>query len=217
MNFEQARINMVEQQVRPWGVLDQRVLDLLLTIPREAFVPEHLRQLAFADIAIPLGHGEVMMTPKVEGRLLQALAVEPQDRILEIGTGSGYLTALFAKTGGRVTSIEIHADLTRQAEARLKAQGIANVTLEVGDGVQGWERAAPYDVIAVTGSVPVLTDHFERQLAVGGRLFVVVGRSPVMEAWLITRVGASEWARESLFETDLPPLKGAPAPPKFVF
>lgn len=217
MNFEQARINMVEQQVRPWDVLDQRVLDLLLTVPREAFVPEHLRQLAFADIAIPLGHGEVMMTPKVEGRLLQALAVEPQDRILEIGTGSGYLTALLAKSGGRVTSIEIHADLARQAEARLKAQGIANVTLEVGDGVQGWERAAPYDVIAVTGSVPVLTDHFERQLAVRGRLFVVVGGSPVMDAWLITRVGASEWARESLFETDLPPLKGAPAPPKFVF
>jgi protein-L-isoaspartate(D-aspartate) O-methyltransferase len=217
MNIEVARFNMIEQQVRPWDVLDQRVLDLMMAVPREAFVPVHYRQLAFADIAIPLDHGEVMMNPKVEGRLLQALAIEPRDRILEIGTGSGYLTALLAKSGGQVTSIEIHEDFTHQAEARLKEQGIANVTLEVGDGVRGWERAAPYDVIAVTGSVPVLTDHFERQLALGGRLFVVVGEPPIMEAVLITRVSASEWMREGLFETVLPPLRGALEPPKFVF
>jgi protein-L-isoaspartate(D-aspartate) O-methyltransferase len=189
----------------------------MMAVPREAFVPDHYRQLAFADIAIPLDHGEVMMDPKVEGRLLQALAIEHRDRILEIGTGSGYLTALLAKSGGQVTSVEIHEDFSRQAGTRLKEQGIANVTLEIGDGVRGWEKAAPYDVIAVTGSVPVLTDHFERQLALGGRLFVVVGEPPIMEAWLITRVSASEWMREGLFETALPPLRGAPEPPKFVF
>ena len=217
MNFEQARFNMVEQQIRTWAVLDQRVLDLLLTVPREEFVPERFRKLAFSDICIPLGHGEVMMPPKVEARLLQALDIQPSDRILEIGTGSAYLTALLASLGKRVISVEIEPEFARTAEPKLAARGIGNVKIEVGDGAYGWEREAPYDVIAVTGSVPLLTDHFQRQLAIGGRLFVIVGESPVMEARLITRVDDHQWVQESLFETDLPALKGAPHPQRFVF
>ncbi len=217
MNFEQARYNMVEQQIRTWEVLDSRVLDLLLTVPREDFVPERFRKLAFSDICIPLGQGEVMMPPKVEARLLQALELQPTDKILEIGTGSGYLTALLARLGKHVLSVEIEPEFTRAAEAKLATHGIGNVKLEVGDGVYGWEREAPYDAIAVTGSVPLLTDHFQRQLAIGGRLFVIVGASPVMEARLITRMDDHEWIQESLFETDLPPLRGAPCPQKFVF
>jgi protein-L-isoaspartate(D-aspartate) O-methyltransferase len=216
MNFEQARLNMIEQQIRPWDVLDQRVLDLLPTVPREDFVPEFYRKLAFSDTCIPIGHGEIMMAPKVEARLLQVLAIEAHDRILEIGTGSAYLTALVAKSGFHVTSVDIHGDFSLQAKAKLSKHGITNVSLEVGDGVEGWSRAAPYDVIAVTGSVPVLKDHFQQQLSRGGRLFVIVGESPVMEALLITRIAEREWSRESLFETDLPALVGAPQPPRFV-
>lgn len=217
MNFEQARFNMVEQQIRTWDVLDSHVLDLLLTLPREEFVPERFRKLAFSDMCVPLGKGEVMMPPKVEARLLQALEVQPTDKILEIGTGSGYLTALLARLGKQVLSVEIEPEFTRTAEIKLATHGIDNVKLEVGDGVYGWEREAPYNVIAVTGSVPLLTDHFQRQLAIGGRLFVIVGESPVMEARLIIRVDDHEWIQESLFETDLPALKGAPHPQRFVF
>jgi protein-L-isoaspartate(D-aspartate) O-methyltransferase len=217
MNFEQARFNMVEQQIRPWEVLDQCVLDLLMSMPREDFVPAPFRKLAFCDTCIPLGHGEVMMPPKVEARLLQALEIQATDKILEIGTGSGYLTALLAKLGKHVSSIEIQAEFTRAAEIKLAKHTIANVKLETGDGVYGWEREAPYDVIAVTSSVLLLSDHFQRQLTVGGRLFVIVGESPVMDARLITRVNKYEWTEESLFETDLPALRGAPCPQRFVF
>jgi protein-L-isoaspartate(D-aspartate) O-methyltransferase len=217
MNFEQARFNMIEQQIRTWEVLDSRILDLLLTFPREEFVPERFRKLAFTDISIPLGQGEVMMPPKVEARLLQALDIQLTDKILEIGTGSGYLTALLASLGKYVISIEIEPEFIRAAETKLARQGINNIKLEAGDGVYGWEREAPYEVIAVTGSVPLLTDHFQRQLTMGGRLFVIVGESPVMEAQLITRVDDHEWSEESLFETDLPALRGAPRPQRFVF
>lgn len=216
MNIEQARLNMIEQQIRTWEVLDQAVLDLVASVPREQFVPDAFRALAFADTNIPLGHGEVMMAPKVEARMLQALTIQPEDRVLEVGTGSGYVTALLSRVARHVTSIDIHADLAAAAESKLRRAGAANVTLYTGNAVNGWEAGAPYDVIAVTGSVPLLQPSFQRQLAVGGRLFVIVGEAPVMEASLITRVDDNEWATESLFETDLPPLVGAPEPERFV-
>jgi len=217
MNFEQARSNMIEQQIRTWEVLDQRVLDLLASVPREDFVPPRYRSLAFSDTNVPLGFGEVMMAPKVEARMLQVLAVEPDDRILEIGTGSGYVTALLARSGREVRTVEIHPELSAGAKVRVSQQGLDNVRFEVGNGLERPATEGSYDVIAVTGSLPVYTDHFEKRLAVCGRVFLIVGGAPVMEAMLVTRVGARELAREGLFETGLPPLRGAPTPKRFVF
>jgi protein-L-isoaspartate(D-aspartate) O-methyltransferase len=214
--LEQARFNMIEQQIRPWDVLDQRVLDAMQIIPRENFVPEQYRSLAFADTNIPLGHDQVMMTPNVEGRLLQVLAIQPDDTILEIGTGSGYLTACLARLGRHVTSLDIEPEFTAQAEARLAAQGISNVTLETADAAGGVERGKSFDVIAVTGSLPVLQQQFHDNLNTGGRLFVISGQLPIMEALLITRVDASSWTRESLFETSIPPLLHAEVAQSFV-
>jgi protein-L-isoaspartate(D-aspartate) O-methyltransferase len=216
MNIEQARFNMVEQQIRTWDVLDQQVLDLMAEVPREDFVPAAYRNLAFADTCIPLEHGQSMMVPRVEARMLQALQVERGDRILEVGTGSGFVTALLARLGGHVTSIEIVDALGSSARAKLEAHGIENVDLYSGDASHGWERAAPYDVIAVTGSLPVPEDSFQNTLAIGGRLFVVVGREPAMQALLITRNSESQWASECLFETVLPPLVGVDEPERFV-
>ena len=216
MNIEQARFNMVEQQIRTWDVLDQQVLDLMAEVPREDFVPAAYRNLAFADTCIPLEHGQSMMVPRVEARMLQALQVERDDRILEVGTGSGFVTALLARLGGHVTSIEIVDALGSSARAKLEAHGIENVDLYTGDASHGWERAAPYDVIAVTGSLPVPEDSFQNTLAIGGRLFVVVGREPAMQALLITRNSESQWASECLFETVLPPLVGVDEPERFV-
>ncbi len=210
MDFETARYNMIEQQVRTWDVLDQNVLDLLSRIHREDFVPAAYRRVALADVDIPIGHGEVTMTPKTEARLLQSLLLQPTDRVLEIGTGCGYLTALLATSAESVVSVDIHSDFTCSAREKLAANDIHNVALFTGDGVNGWPDNAPYDAIAVTGSVPVLTGAFQSQLTIGGRLFVVVGESPAMEASLITRIDEQEWASESLFETDLAPLIGAP-------
>ena len=216
MDFEQARHNMIEQQVRPWDVLDQRVLDVMTTLPREAFVPEQYRALAFADISIPLGQDQVMMSPKLEGRLLQTLDIKQDDTVLEIGTGSGYLTACLASLGQHVTSWEIFPELSAAAKARLVEQDIGNVTLEVGDATREIADEARYDVIAVTGSVPVLQQQFHANLKPGGRLFVITGKPPIMEALLITRLDADTWARESLFETSLPPLVNATEPLRFV-
>lgn len=216
MNIEQARFNMVEQQIRTWDVLDQQVLDLMAEVPREDFVPAAYRNLAFADTCIPLGHGQSMMAPRVEARMLQALQVERDHRILEVGTGSGFVTALLARLGGHVTSVEIIDSLSSSAQAKLDAHGIENVDLYTGDASHGWERAAPYDIIAVTGSLPVPEDSFQNSLAVGGRLFVVVGREPAMRALLITRSSESQWASECLFETVLPPLAGVQEPERFV-
>ncbi len=210
MDFEKARYNMIEQQVRTWEVLDQDVLDQLALIHREDFMPEAYRRVALADVRIPIGHGEVTMTPKAEARLVQSLLLTPEDKVLEIGTGCGYLTALLGRMTASVVSVDIHDDFTRAAAPRLADHGIHNVQLETGDAVNGWPSQAPYDAIAVTGSVPVLTESFQSQLAIGGRLFVIVGESPAMEACLITRMGEREWASDSLFETDLPPLVGAP-------
>jgi protein-L-isoaspartate(D-aspartate) O-methyltransferase len=216
IEIEQARFNMIEQQIRPWDVLDQRVLDTMQMIPRENFVPEQYRSLAFADTNIPLGHDQVMMAPNVEGRLLQALAIQPDDTILEIGTGSGYLTACLARLGRHVTSIDIEPAFTAKATARLAAQGIGNVDLQTADAAGGIERGKSFDVIAVTGSLPLLQQQFHDNLNTGGRLFVICGQLPIMEALLITRVDASNWTRESLFETSIPPLLHAAQPQNFV-
>ncbi len=217
MNFAAARHNMVEQQIRPWEVLDQRVLDLVSCAPREDYVPEPYRRLAFADMNIPLGHGQVMMTPKLEARLLQELEIKPEDKILEIGTGSGYVTSLLATFGRHVYSVEIIPEFKTEAERKLSAHGIRNVTLEVGDGANGWDRHQPYDVILITGSLPELPDGFRRSLAPGGRMIAIVGESPVMEATLMRRLDSDNWSETSLFETDLPPLINAKRPEVFVF
>lgn len=212
-----ARHNMIEQQIRPWDVLDDRVLQLLDEMPRDEFVPDAYRRLAYADVGIPLDHGQSMMQPKVEGRLLQALDITAADDVLEVGTGSGWLTALLARLARHVISIEYFADLLERADRKLRARGLQNVTLEQGDAVRGWDRHGPYDAIAVTGSMPVLPEAFKQSLRPGGRLFVVVGDAPAMEAQLITRIGPEEWVTESLFETELTPLINAPQPPRFVF
>jgi protein-L-isoaspartate(D-aspartate) O-methyltransferase len=217
LNFEQARYNMIEQQIRTWEVLDQRVLDTVAATRREDFVPAEFRRLAFADTQVPIGHGEVMMAPKVEARMVQSLQLQPGDTALEIGTGSGYVTALLARLTSWTTSVELYADLSAAAQGRLDAAGITNVTLAVGDAMHGWRAPAQYDAVAVTGSVPVMTAAFKDYVKIGGRLFVVVGEAPVMEAVLLTRTGPETWATESLFETVLPPLVGAVKPRKFAF
>lgn len=217
MNVDLARFNMVEQQVRPWDILDQRVLDVLERIPRENFVPHAHRNLAFADLEIPLGHGETMLAPKIEGRILQALTLQPTDVVLEIGTGSGHLTACLAQLAAQVHSVDIHADFTQATQAQLTEIGIDNVTLHTGDASAGWPQPGRYDVIVVGGSLPEYRDDFERQLNPGGRLFVVVGEAPVMEAMLVTRTSEDAYARIALFETCLPPLAGVEPKPKFMF
>ena len=215
MNLENARFNMIEQQIRPWEVLDQRVLDLLNKLPREDFVPQRYRKLAYTDTSIPLGNDQVMMPPRVEARILQALNIQADDTVLEVGTGSGYVTALLASLSDHVYSVDINADMTRTAGDKLADHGITNVTLETGDAARGWDAHAPYDVIVITGSLPLLPVNFKQALKIGGRLVAIVGDSPVMEVVLITRVGESEWAQETLFETDLPALINAPEPERF--
>ena len=217
MDFQQARFNMVEQQIRTWDVLDPKVLDLLFRMRREDYVPPQFRALAFADMEIPLGHGETMLAPRLEARMLQELALSPGDKILEVGTGSGYMTALLASLGAHVCSVDLVAEFTRSAGARLAAHGITNVTLETGDAARGWDRHAPYDAIVLTGSVPVLSEGFAKSLARGGRLLAVVGEPPVMEAQLVTCHAAGAFNATGLFETCIAPLKNAPQPEKFVF
>ena len=220
-DVERARFNMVEQQIRPWEVLDQQILDLLFEVRREEFVPDEYRGLAFADLEIPLTQdakaGAKMLSPKLEARMLQELAVKPADRILEVGTGSGYMTALLAKRGAHVYSVEISPEFHATAGSRLAQHGIANITLEVGDAARGWSKHAPYDVILLTGSVPVLSEEFQRSLNDGGRLLAVVGQAPAMEARLVTCAAGGASNTVVLFETCIPPLKNAPQPEKFVF
>ena len=215
LNLDQARFNMVEQQIRTWDVLDQRVLDLLHTVPREKFVPGPYAGVAYADTNIPLSDGQFMLPPRVVARILQALQPQRMDRVLEVGTGSGYLTRLLASLSAHVVSLEISPTLHAQAAARLKAEGVRNVTLVHADGVHGWETDAPYDAIAFTGSLPELDPSVQQQLKLGGRLFAILGRSPAMEAVMITRVSANEWATTSLFETVVEPLSGAEEPRRF--
>jgi protein-L-isoaspartate(D-aspartate) O-methyltransferase len=221
MNVEQARFNMVEQQIRPWEVLDQDVLDLLYVVRREEFVPEAYRALAFSDLEIPLyedaGPGERMMQPKLEARILQELAVRKTERVLEVGTGSGYLTALLAARAHQVCSVEINPRLKAIGEHNLRRAGIENVTLELGDAAQGWQAGAPYDIVVLTGSVPMLPQSFLSQLKSGGRLFAVVGDLPVMEARIITSIGEGSQRTTDLFETCLAPLRNALQPARFEF
>jgi protein-L-isoaspartate(D-aspartate) O-methyltransferase len=217
MDVERLRYNMVESQIRTWEVLDQAVLDTLFAVKREEYVPAPYRALAFVDMEIPLGHGEVMLAPKLEARLLQELTVKPADRVLEVGTGSGYMAALLAHRAAHVYSVELHADLSAAAGARLATHGVRNVTLEVGDAATGWSRHAPYDAIVLTGSVPILPDQFKHQLRPGGRLLAVVGEPPVMTAILVTCVTEGAWNETGLFETCIAPLRNAPQPERFVF
>ena len=217
MNIEQARFNMVEQQIRPWEVLDQQVLDLLYVVRREEFVPQAYQALAFSDLEIPIGEGETMMQPKVEARILQEAAPGGTDKVLEVGTGSGYMAALLAHRARHIHSVEISPALKRFGEANLRKAGIVNVTVEQGDAARGWSKHAPYDIIVLTGSTPVLPDAFLAQLAPGGRLFAVVGELPVMSARLVTAVGGGSFNALDLFETVLAPLKNALEREKFVF
>ncbi|HQS99920.1 MAG: protein-L-isoaspartate O-methyltransferase [Hydrogenophilales bacterium 16-64-46] len=217
MDIEQARYNMVEQQIRPWDVLNQSVLDLLFRLRREDFVPPPHRALAFVDMEIPLGHGEAMWTPKLEARVLQELTLSPADRVLEIGTGSGYFTALLAAQAAEVVSVDIHADFSSAASASLRAHGIANVNLQTGDAARDWYDQDGFDAIVLTGSTPLLSDAFRRRLRVGGRLFAITGTPPVMQAQLVTCTAPGAFRSVTLFETCVAPLLNAPQPAAFVF
>ena len=214
-NADIARQNMIENQVRPWEVLDPRVLDVLAAVRREDFVPSRYRNFAFADMALPIGHGETMMKPTVEGRLLQALALTADDRVLEIGTGSGFMTACLARLAGSVTSIELHADLAESARVRIAAAGANNVSIKVADAVRGFDATDRYDAVVVTGAVYALPERFRAWVAPQGRLFAIVGESPAMQAMLCTRADDTHWREESLFETDLPYLTHAQPPRRF--
>jgi protein-L-isoaspartate(D-aspartate) O-methyltransferase len=211
-----ARQQMVDQQIRTWEVLDPRVLAVFATVPREAFVPPEYRELAFADSGIPIGFGQTMLAPKIQGRILQALSVAPDDHVLEVGSGNGYLAACLSLLGSSTRSIEIHPQFTAAAIANLRAVAGAKVDFETRDAF-GSAPLGEYDAIAVTGSLPVYDARFERSLRLGGRLFAIVGEAPVMDAILVRRVDTAEWIRESLFETVVEPLINATAAQRFVF
>lgn len=216
MDTVAARQQMVEQQIRTWEVLDPRVLDVLARIPREAFVPPDYSELAFADAPIPIGFGQNMLAPKLQGRILQALGIDAADRTLEIGTGTGYLAACMSLLGAETVSVDIRQEFTVLAAANLPKVPGARVRLVTRDAFAA-EPLGEYDAIAVTGSMPVYDSRFERALKVGGRMFAVVGSAPVMDAILVRRVDAAEWIQESLFETVIEPLVNATAAPRFVF
>ena len=216
LNFEEARHNMIVQQIQPWNVRDDKVLDLIQRLPREDFVPAEYKEHAFTDVNIPLGSGQEMMSPKLEAYILQALQVQEQDNALEVGTGTGYFTALLASQARHVVSVDIDADVQKRAEEKLSAHQITNVTYEVGDAASGWDAHKPYDVIAITGSLPILPETFQRNLNVGGRLIAIVGDAPAMEVILITRVKENEWSHQVLLETDIPALINAAEPERFV-
>jgi len=222
MDFDKARFNMVEQQIRPWNVLDQSILDLLFSIKRENFVADDLREMAFSDLELPIridgkNTGEVMLSPKMEARMVQELGLKAHDHVLEIGTGSGYMAALLASKAESVTSVEIRPEISAFAKNNLKQAGIANVNLVVADGAKGYAAGGNFDAIVLTGAVPVLSANFKNQLKVGGRLLAVVGEDPVQSAVLITRMGDKEFSERKLFEALIPELNNAPQPERFHF
>ena len=220
MDFEKARFNMVEQQVRPWDVLDSRVLAVISEVPREQFAPDEYRNLAYVDTRIPLGEFEEhpcnMANPNLDGRILQELDVQDEDLILEIGTGSGYLTACLAKLGRHVDTVDINEDMTAMAEKNLQALNINNVNLSTGDASKTWEQKRNYDVIAITAAMKSIPESYKKLLKPGGRLFVVTGDAPAMTAYRVTRTGNNEWTTEDLFETSIEPMI-QPVKQKFEF
>jgi len=217
MNIEQARFNMIEQQIRPWNVLDQDILDLLHVVKREQFVPQAYQNLAFADTEIPLPGGEAMLNPKVEARMAQEAGVKQGDNVLQIGTGSGYLAALLASKARHVTSVEILPETAAQAKQNLDAAGITNVAVEVGNGAHGWATGTDYDVIVVSGALPLLPESLIKQLKIGGRMIAIVGAAPAMTCQLITRTSATAHDAVTVFETVAKPLTGASKPSGFTF
>ena len=216
MNIEKARFNMIEQQIRTWDVLDQDILDLLVVVKREAFVPEAYRSLAFVDTEIPLPGGEHMFTPKMEARIVQEMAVKKHEHVLEIGAGSGYMAALLTHKARHVTAVEINPALRDMAKKNLADYGVANVSVELGNGACGWGKEQ-YDVIIISGSLPVLPDTFLNQIKVGGRIFAIVGEAPVMSAQIITRVSDTSYNTVKIFETNVKPLREAVVPSHFTF
>ena len=217
MNIEQARFNMIEQQIRPWNVLDQDVLDLLHIVKREQFVPAACAALAFADTEIPLGNGAQMLNPKIEARILQELQLKKHENVLEIGAGSGYMAALLAAKARQVTTVEINPALQAMAQQNLANANVTNVTVELGNGADGWSAGAPFDVIVISGALEVLPEVFKKQLKVGGRIAAIVGEAPVMECVIVTRVAENAYDTVKIFETNIKPLSSAPTPSHFAF
>ncbi|MCU0869470.1 MAG: protein-L-isoaspartate O-methyltransferase [Burkholderiales bacterium] len=218
MDTQVARFNMIESQIRTWDVFDQRILDLYDSVPRDAFVPEAMRGLAYADMEVPLGHGAAMLAPKLEARMLQELQLQPTDRVLEIGTGSGFSTTLLSHLVAHVVSVERVPELAAAAQTRIQARGgRGTVVVETGDAALGWPTRAPYDAILVTAALPLVPDEMLAQLAPGGRLLAVVGAPPIQTARLFTRAPAGGFASTGLFETRIAPLVNARAPERFVF
>ncbi|MCP5146313.1 MAG: protein-L-isoaspartate O-methyltransferase [Gammaproteobacteria bacterium] len=217
MNIELARKNMIESQIRTWEVFDPAVLTGMEQVQREDFVPDGYRDLAFSDCNIPLGHDEVMMAPRVEARMIQALELKAGDRVLEIGTGSGFTAAVMARQAASVLSIDIHPDFTSMAEWNIQRAGVANIELRTADGAKGYFDGGPWDVVVFTGALPNFDDAFGEMLVSGGRMFVVVGKAPVMEACLFVRQSSGALRRTVLFETEIPLLRGVPQPSSFKF
>lgn len=217
MNFEQARYNMIEQQIRTWEVLDPQVIDLLYAVKREEFVPLAYRLQAFTDTQIPLGHGASMLPPKLEAHAVQALRLKNTDRVLEIGTGSGHMAALLAAQAAQVWTVECVAELAATATATLQRLGIGNVAVVSGDGTKGWAAQAPYDAIMVSGGLPEVPQELLAQLAIGGRLLIFVGEAPLYQAQLITRQDDRSYTTKVLFETQVPALQSAELPPTLRF
>jgi protein-L-isoaspartate(D-aspartate) O-methyltransferase len=217
MNIEQARFNMIEQQIRPWDVLDADVLDLLLVVKRENFVPEAYKNLAFVDTMIPLPDGETMLTPKLEARIAQDIQTKKHENVLLVGAGTGYLAALLSHRARHVTAVDISPEMKAMAEKNLAANGISNVSVELGNASQGWANGAPFDAIVVSGSLPVLPEGLLQNVKVGGRILAIIGESPVMTAHLITRTGEHGYDTKKLFETDVKALSGAATPSQFTF
>lgn len=217
LDMEQARFNMIEQQIRPCEVLEGRILDLLKHVRREHYVPKNMREMAFMDMEIPLGYGAHMWQPKLEARTVQELHLTKSDKVLEVGTGSGYLTALLSVLAGHVTSVEIVPELSAAARLKLHTYRHENVTLEIGDAARGWGGGTNYDVIVLTGSTPLLPAAFQKSLNIGGRLFAIVGDAPVMEAKLITRVAPDTYENVNIMEACVAPLQNALQPERFVF
>lgn len=215
MNLEQAKFNMVEQQIRPWDVLDPKILDLFMAIPRHDFVAESQQKLAYSDLELPIGENQLMWPPRVEGRILQALDIDENESVLEIGTGSGYLTALIAASAKSVTSVEISETIQATAKARLT--NFDNIQFAIGNGSHDWRDDKTYDVIVLTGAVPSIPQAYKEKLNLGGRLAVISGQSPAMVAQALTRVSECEWEVESLFETDMASLIDQEAPESFNF